>query len=89
MIPINRARYPCARARARASERASERALGNQDRFDHGGQKFSINSMRDAAHGESIRSIDRSIDRRGTLWIARESGSSILISELESRNTLK
>jgi len=62
------------RARAPASERASERAseLGNQDRFDHGGQKFSINSMRDAARGESIRSIDRSARHamdRARKWI--------------------
>lgn len=38
MIPINRSTH------ARAE-------LSNQDRFDDGGQKFGINSMRDAAAG--------------------------------------
>ena len=54
--------------------------LSNQGRFDDGGQKFGINSMRDAARRiDTIdRSIDRSIDwsiRRSAIrrrpWIAR------------------
>lgn len=35
--------------------------LSNQDRFDDGGQKFGINSMRDAAR--RVDTIDRSEER--------------------------